>query len=77
MKKITCKDLGGPCGEEITGNSFSEVGNKCRIHVMEQMQKGDAAHLTAAASMQHASPEQQRAMMAEYEKKYNEAPHIS
>ena len=76
MKKLTCRDFGGPCDEEITGNSFGEVGSKCRIHVMEQMNNGDEAHRTAAAKMKNASPEEQKTMMAEYEKKFNEAPNI-
>ena len=76
MKKLTCRDLGGPCDEEITGNSFGEVGGKCRTHVMEQMNNGDEAHRAAGAKMKNASPEEQKAMMAEYEKRFNEAPNI-
>ncbi|MDZ4722307.1 MAG: DUF1059 domain-containing protein [candidate division Zixibacteria bacterium] len=74
MKKITCKDLGGPCDKEITGNSFEEIGHNCRTHVEEQMNSGDEAHKAAVAKMMNASPEEQKAMMAEYEKRYNEAP---
>ena len=76
MKKITCRDLGGPCDEEFTGDSFGEVGGACRTHVMEQMNNGDEAHRTAAAKMKNASPEEQMAMMAEYEKSFDEAPNI-
>lgn len=76
MKKLTCRDLGGACDEQITGDSFSEVGSKCRTHVMEQMNNGDEAHQAAAASMQNASSELQKSMMAEYEKKFDEAPNI-
>jgi len=36
MKKLTCRDLGGACDEEITGNSFEEMGNNCKAHVMEK-----------------------------------------
>jgi len=43
---------------------------------MEQMNNGDEAHQLAAAKMQNASSEEQNSMMAEYEKKYNEAPNI-
>ena len=76
MKKLTCRDLGGPCDEEVTGNSFEEIGNNCRIHVEEQMNSGDEAHKTAVAKMMNATPEEQKSMMAEYEKRYNEAPNI-
>jgi predicted small metal-binding protein len=76
MKKLTCRDLGGPCDEEITGNSFEEIGSRCRAHVMEQISSGDEAHRTAATKMKSASPEEQKSMMAEFQKRYNEAPSI-
>jgi hypothetical protein len=44
------------------------------MHVMEALQKGDVAHKAAVMKMKNASPEEQKAMFAEYEKKYNEAP---
>ncbi len=76
MKKIACRDFGGPCDEKISGNSFDEVGNNCKTHVMEQIKSGDEAHRAAAAKMKNASPEEQKSMMAEFEKRYNEAPNI-
>jgi len=76
MKKLTCRDLGGPCDKEITGNSFKEVGKKSYDHVMEQINSGDEAHRAAAAKMKNATPEQQKTWMAEFERKYNEAPEV-
>lgn len=76
MKTLTCKDLGGPCDHEITGGSFEEVGNNCKAHVMEQINNGDEAHKAAVEKMKNATPEEQQAMFAEYEKRYNEAPEI-
>lgn len=76
MKKLTCRDLGGPCDAELTGNSFNEVGKKSYDHVMKQINSGDESHKAAAAKMKNASPEKQKAMMAEYEKRYNEAPNV-
>lgn len=76
MKKVTCKDLGGPCDAEIAGSSFEEVGQKSHAHVMEQIQSGDQAHTHAVEKMKNASPEEQKAMMAEFEKNYNEAPEV-
>lgn len=76
MKKLTCKELGGPCGAEIVGESFAEIGQKCREHVMEQIQNGDAAHIAAATHMRNASPEEQQSMMAEFERRYNDAPSV-
>lgn len=76
MKTLTCSDLGGPgsCAEKISGDSFEELGNNCKTHVMEQVQNGDEAHMAAIEKMKSATPEEQQAMFAEYEKKYNEAP---
>jgi Protein of unknown function (DUF1059) len=76
MKRLTCRDLGGPCDAEFTGNSFGEIGKKSREHVMEQMQKGDEAHVSASNNMRSATPEQQNAMMAEFKRKFDEAPNI-
>ena len=76
MKTLTCRDLGGPCDEKITGDSFGEIGTKCHTHVMEQIQKGDTAHRDAADKMRTASPKEQKATMAEYEKRYSEAPNV-
>jgi hypothetical protein len=74
VKTLTCRDLGGPCDQKISGNSFGEIGDKCKTHVVEQISKGDKAHRDAADKMGNASPKEQQAMMAEYEKKYNDAP---
>ena len=76
MKRLTCKDLGGPCDAELTGNSFQEVGKKSYEHVIGQINAGDEAHKAAAAKMKTSSPEEQKSMMAEYEKNYNEAPEV-
>ena len=68
MKRLTCRDLGGPCDAEFAGGSFEEIGKKSHQHVMEQMQKGDEAHLSSANNMRSATPEQQ--------KKFDEAPNV-
>lgn len=73
MKRLTCKDLGGPCDFEVTGDSFEEIGQKSYAHVMEQIEAGDEAHKAAAGKMRNASPEEQKAMMAGYKKKFEDA----
>ena len=60
MRKLTCRDLGGPCDAEFTADTFEEIGKKSRAHVMEQMQQGDQAHLSAADNMRTATPELKR-----------------
>ena len=76
MKRLTCRDLGGPCDAEFTAGSFEEIGKISREHVMEQMQVGDQAHLSAADKMRTATPEEQKGMMAEFKRKFDEAPNI-
>ena len=76
VKRLTCRDLGGPCDAEFTADSFEEIGKKSREHVMEQMQKGDKAHLAAANNMRSATPEQQKAMMSAFKRKFDEAPNV-
>jgi hypothetical protein len=43
---------------------------------MEQINNGDEAHKAAADKMRNASPEEQKSMMAEFSKRFNEAPNI-
>ena len=74
MKKLTCRDLGGPCDLELIGDSFQEIGKKSYSHVMEQIKSGDEAHKAAADKMRNAPLEEQKSMMAEYEKRFNEVP---
>jgi len=38
MKRLTCRDLGGPCNAEFAAGSFEEIGKMSQEHVMEQMQ---------------------------------------
>ena len=76
MKRLSCRDLGGPCEAEFAADTFEEIGKKSHEHVMEQMQKGDEAHLSAANSMRSATPEQQKAMMAKFKQKFYEAPDV-
>jgi predicted small metal-binding protein len=76
MKRLICRDLGGPCDAEFTADSFEEMGKKSREHVMEQMKRSDQAHLSAANNMRSATLEQQNAMMAEFKRKFDEAPNV-
>ncbi len=74
MKRLGCRDLGGPCEAEFVADMFEEIGKKSHEHVMEQMQKGDEAHLSAANSMRSAT--QQKAMMAKFRQKFDETPDV-
>jgi hypothetical protein len=76
VKKLTCRDLGGPCDAAITGESFDEMGSNCHAHVMERIHAGDEAHRAAADRMRNASPEEQETMMAAFGKRYRDAPDV-
>lgn len=52
MKKMTCKQLGGACDFEFTGETFEDIANQSKKHGMEMFQKGDAAHIEAMNEMQ-------------------------
>jgi PHP family Zn ribbon phosphoesterase len=52
MKKMTCKQLGGSCDIEFSGDTFEEIANQSKKHGMEMFQKGDAAHIEAMNEMQ-------------------------
>jgi predicted small metal-binding protein len=52
MKTISCKDLGGACDLEFSGNTFEEVAELSKQHGMEMFQKQDAEHLEAMATIQ-------------------------
>lgn len=52
MKTITCKDLGGACELEFTGDTFEEVAELSKNHGIEMFNKQDAAHLEAMNAMQ-------------------------
>lgn len=74
MKKLTCRDLGGPCDHELTGATFEEMGQRSRAHVMDMTKNGDDAHAKAAMTMRNASSEEQMAMMAEFKRRFDDAP---
>lgn len=76
MKKVTCKDLGGPCDFEITGETFEEIGEKSKAHVLDAIQKGDDAHIAAVEAMKELSPEEQQKKFAEFQKKFDEAEEV-
>jgi hypothetical protein len=74
MKTLTCRDLGGACEAELTGETFLEIGQKSHAHVMEQIKKGDAAHVAAMQQMIDATPEQQQEWMKAWQQVFDNAP---
>jgi predicted small metal-binding protein len=76
MKTLTCRDLGGSCDLAFTGESFEEIGEKCHEHVMEQIHKADEAHISAANKMRDATADKQKVLIAEFKRKFDEAPDV-
>ena len=51
MKKMTCKQLGGPCDEEFRADTFDEIAEMTKKHGMEMFAKQDPAHMEAIQHM--------------------------
>lgn len=47
MKTMTCKQLGGACDKQFSGNTFEEIVELSKLHGMEMFQKQDAEHMEA------------------------------
>ena len=52
MKKMTCNQLGGACATEFHAETFDEIAQMSKLHVVEMMEKKDIAHLRAIQEMQ-------------------------
>jgi predicted small metal-binding protein len=72
MKTMTCKQLGGACGQTFSGNTFDEVAMMVSKHAREMVQQGDAAHIEAMNEMrsQMTSAEAATAWMNEKRKAF-------
>lgn len=77
MKTLTCRDLGGPCDAAISGETFEDLAENCKAHVMEAVAAGDAAHLEAIEVMKQKTPEEQQLQFAEFRKHYDAAPEVA
>ena len=51
MKTMTCKQLGGACDQACHANTFEEMSELRKRHVMAMHQAQDAAHLDAMEDM--------------------------
>ena len=71
MKKLLCKDLGGPCEAELVGDTFEEIGKASQVHVMEQIQKGDKEHQEAVNAWMSQSEDERQKKMQAFEDKFN------
>lgn len=51
MKTMTCRQLGGPCDLELTGESADDVIKGQDSHLKEAVDTGDATHEPALKEM--------------------------
>ena len=51
MRAMTCRQLGGPCGAELRGNTADEVIKLQDRHLREAVRGGDVAHQPAHEAM--------------------------
>ena len=72
MKRLSCRDLGGPCDAEFAGESFAEIGKKGTPTSWSKCKRAKRHTL----SQNTATPEQQQAMTAEFKRKFDEAPDV-
>ena len=73
MKKLPCSELGGACDEMIEGDSFREMGENSKKHVMSLMEKGDTSHNEAMEKMKNMSEEDRNVWMTDTQKKFDNA----
>jgi len=51
MKTMTCRQLGGPCGRELRGETADDVIKAQDQHLTEAVAGGDATHRPAHRDM--------------------------
>ena len=69
MKKMTCRELGGSCDEELTADTWSEMVQKMTKHVM-------ANHPETAKEMEDMHNEDPKKWGNEMKPKWDAAPTV-
>jgi hypothetical protein len=78
VKKITCRELGGACDLEFSGNTFGDVAALSQAHGMEMSKAKDAAHLAAMSEMGKLmnDPKDMKKWMLDKESYFNNLPDV-
>jgi hypothetical protein len=71
MKIMTCREIGGPCDEGITGESFDDIAAKGYQHIADIQ---DDEHKKVKEHIDSASDEDKKIWMEETAPKFNSAP---
>ena len=78
MKKMTCRDLFGPCDELISGVSAQEMMQNSQKHGLEMVNAGDRVHIEAMENMKekqmNMSPSDMQQWMTAFQAKFDEWP---
>lgn len=69
MKTLTCRELGGTCDEQFSGETFNETVQKAMPHMM-----GDDAHKTSIMSMEERTGENKEQWMARMQGEFDVKP---
>lgn len=76
MKQTTCRNLNGCCDAVIMGASPAEIGENCKLHVMQMIGSGDTEHKTAVEAWMHVPKEEQEAWFGKFIDNFNDLPDV-
>ncbi|MBP9816444.1 MAG: DUF1059 domain-containing protein [Candidatus Pacebacteria bacterium] len=68
-KTVTCRELGGTCEEQFSGETFNEIMQKGGAHMM-----GDEAHTSAIMSMEARTGENREQWMERMQREFDAKP---
>ena len=71
MKKITCKDLGGPCDHAMTAETAEDAAKQGYGHIASTQ---DEAHQKLKGMVDVATDEEKQKWMEGFEKTFSSAP---
>ncbi len=74
MKKITCKEAGGVCGDVISGSSIRQMGENAKNHIMAKARAGDQAHKTLLEDIKQMGMSEKLERLQELKDKYQQLP---
>jgi len=76
MKKMTCKNIGGMCGAEITGETPEEMMEAGKKHVHDAAEGGDEAHGELVEKMKNMSEEDFTTWQKGFKEKFEAAAEV-
>lgn len=78
MKRMRCKDLGGPCEKIFEAETWDEMAEISRKHGMKMYQLGEEDHVHSMEQMQYMmrDPESMANWMKEKREAFESLPHM-